>query len=249
MSRYFRVIILITLIAGCLIPYADAVAEGRSDAVRFRFAPYLWLSEYSGSVYSRGTESDLNTDAFDFNQNLAGFMHIQATWHNRFALLFDHNYRRWDKIYKIPADVSKVSGWMYTTEISGAYAITDKYIIVPELIIGGRFTHLRSKIVDAIGTTDEKTRTWFDPFIGFRATVPLSPRFFAAARGDIGGILVGSKASWNVSGLIGYRIINAVSIGAGYRVYDVRYETGDGEDLFKYDVQTRGPFTGVEFYF
>jgi hypothetical protein len=209
----------------------------------------LWFGEYSGSVYSRGERYDLNTDFLDFSQSLAGFLYLQASWQDRFALLFDHNYRRWTKSYSQEANASKVSGWLYTTQLAGAYTLTEDQPVIPELIVGGRITHLTSKLTDSSGVSHERTRTWFDPFIGLRATAPVISRFFVSARGDVGGILVGSKASWNFSGLVGYRLGLLASIGAGYRIYDVDYETGEGDDLFNYDVQTRGPFLGVEFHF
>lgn len=249
MSKFNRIIVAVATIAACLSLAGEAAGRDRGAGPRFSFAPYLWFTDYSGSVHSRGERYDLDTDFLNLSQSMAGFLYIQATWQERFALLFDHNYRRWDIKSGEAGNVNKASGWMYTTQLAAAYALTEDKPVVPELIIGGRINHLSSKVVDSARVSDERTRTWFDPFIGLRTTAPLGPRFFVSARGDIGGILTGSKSNWSVSGLLGYRIGYIASIGAGYRIYDVRYETGEGDDLFEYDVQSHGPFLGMEFYF
>jgi hypothetical protein len=223
---------------------ADDYGDGR---VRFRFAPYFWFNDYSGTVYSRGTEYDLNTDAFKFSGNVGGFLHIEA-YRGKFAILFDHNYRRWNKNFDFSVDVAKASGWVYTTEIAGAYNMAETDITQFELLIGGRISHLKSEVVDQAGGVTDRSRTWFEGLAGGRFSVHVSRRLLFVLRGDIGGVLTGSDLTWNISPAVGYRLAGIVSVFGGYRIYDVDYEADKEDNLFKYDVQTKGPFLGFEFY-
>ena len=66
------------------------------------------------------------------------------------------------------------------------------------------------------------------------------------ARGDLGGLGIGSKLSWNLFAGVSYGV-GSVSFLAGYRIWSADYETGSGADRFEWDVTSGGPGLGIAF--
>ncbi len=87
------------------------------------------------------------------------------------------------------------------------------------------------------------SKTWVDPFIGFRAKLRLTNKLYLAARGDIGGFGVGSDMTWNVFGGIGYQWNERFSTELGYRLLVTDYANGG----FVYDMRTSGIYLGMSF--
>jgi hypothetical protein len=116
-----------------------------------------------------------------------------------------------------------------------------------ECIAGGRWTNVENSVTDST-VRRERRKTWYEPLLGLRAGAELAPRFSLWLRADAGGYLFGSDLTWNVSGLVNYQIHRVWSLILGYKIYDVDYETGSNESLFRYDVQTRGLFFGMVLY-
>ena len=129
-----------------------------------------------------------------------------------------------------------------------------------DLLVGGRYWYLSGDIdVGLVRDTngnqvarsisENGSRQWIDPFIGFRTRFQLTKDLLMVFRGDVGGFSVGSKFGWNVSGYLGYSVSEMVSLWAGYRALGVNYQTGSGTDKFVYDVTIQGPAIGVGFRF
>ena len=95
----------------------------------------------------------------------------------------------------------------------------------------------------------DRTKTWFDPFIGARASVPAGRKWLFLLRADIGGFGVGSNFAWQIYPVVSYRFSNLFGLSVAYRVLSMDYESGNGTDLFKYDVTTFGPEIGLLFHF
>ncbi len=134
----------------------------------------------------------------------------------------------------------------YVTLLEGAFG----YNVVSwlDVIVGGRYFKLKA-VIREIGVSEvEKRKSWFDPFIGVRARAFVMRPFFVFARGDIGGFGVGSDFAWNLSAGLGFKMAN-FAVLAGYRIWDVKYETGEGQSLFRYDVQHAGPQAGFTLFF
>lgn len=49
--------------------------------------------------------------------------------------------------------------------------------------------------------------------------------------------------------MVGYRFSKLFALVAAFRVLDMKYETGEGSDLFIHDVTTFGPELGLMLHF
>ena len=95
----------------------------------------------------------------------------------------------------------------------------------------------------------EKDKTWVDPIVGLALHSPLESRFLLRLYAEIGGFGLGSDFAWQIFPSIGFRITESVSLEFGYRWLDVDYSSGEGNELFGYDVLTQGPLGGIGFRF
>jgi len=93
------------------------------------------------------------------------------------------------------------------------------------------------------------TKQFVDPLVGLKLRQPLGGRWHFTMQADIGGFGVSSDFAWELFLLIGRDVGKRGALGVGYRVLSTDYETGSGNQLFKYDVVTQGPFFGMAFHF
>lgn len=95
----------------------------------------------------------------------------------------------------------------------------------------------------------ENSEEWVEPFVGARAGVSLSERWYLGIRGDVGGFgLDGSSFAWQVVPALAYVWEfqgGNVGLLAGYRALGQDYES----DGFEWDVVTHGPVVGFTIQF
>jgi hypothetical protein len=119
-----------------------------------------------------------------------------------------------------------------------------------EVLVGGRLNALSASLVGDGGDVDrEANETWFDPFLGARLQVPGTGKWRLAIRGDVGGFGVGAESVWQVYPVVGYRFSRLLEAVAAYRWLDTDYQTGEGENEFRYNVTTFGPEFALTFHF
>jgi hypothetical protein len=126
-----------------------------------------------------------------------------------------------------------------------------------DALAGLRWTHLDTDVrlnrgahttVLPEGNHFDDDYDYVDPFIGARARLPLADRLGFTVQSDIGGFDVGSDLSWQVMGLIGYRLdLGGLDseIFMGYRALDQRYDRSG----FTWDVTVHGPVFGMGLHF
>ena len=123
-----------------------------------------------------------------------------------------------------------------------------------DVLGGGRYWNLSGDL-DAyapeahLSFSKSGSKDWIDPFVGLRFRLNLTQDLLLFLRGDVGGVSVGSRFSWNASAILGYSISRVVSVGLGYRALYVDYESGSGSNKFEYKVTMYGPMVGAGFYF
>ena len=100
---------------------------------------------------------------------------------------------------------------------------------------------LESKLNARAARTDD----WWDPFIGLRARYNFNDRFYATAKGDVGGFGVGSEFTWQAEAALGCKLTQRVFTEVGYRAFGVDYE----DNGLTYDVVMHGAqiTMGIEF--
>jgi hypothetical protein len=134
-----------------------------------------------------------------------------------------------------------------TLELTGRYRVA-REPVTAELLAGGRYTRLESSLdltagaLPAVAVSD--TQRWLDPMVGLNTFLELGSRWSLQARGDAAGFEVGAELTWQLLGVLHYRIDDAWSVGVGYRHFDVDYEN----DGFVYDVTSAGLIVGAGFY-
>ena len=104
---------------------------------------------------------------------------------------------------------------------------------------------IEKAIKNAIPQEVSGSKSWVDPFVGFRARYNFTDNLYLAARADIGGFGISSKLAWQAYGALGYQFNNHWSSEFGYRYLSIDYEKGG----FVYDAAMGGAFVGLKYAF
>jgi len=120
-----------------------------------------------------------------------------------------------------------------------------------DVLLGARVNILESSLdLPTPGLSVSETKTWVDPIVGAMLRLPLGEsRWTAAMRADIGGFGIGSSFAYQLYPQLGFRASRLISIHAAYRYMNMDYDTGSGNDYFRYDMSTFGPELGIAFHF
>lgn len=168
----------------------------------------------------------------------------------------------------IDTDLELSTAWF---ELLGGYRFFDRALgaedsstrLNADIFLGGRITDVHSD-ANLTAATDitlpdgvtqipagssagiDQSKTWFEPFLGARASLQLSEHWRMSLRGDIGGFgVAGADFAWQVVGGFGYswRMKSArAEAFLGYRALSQDYSDGD----FAWDVLTHGPIIGAQ---
>jgi hypothetical protein len=100
-------------------------------------------------------------------------------------------------------------------------------------------------------STYEDSDWWLEVFAGGRLTYWVGHHWAVTLRADVGGISYQEERvfSWKLVPSLTYRPLNALSIVAGYKIYDFNYEEGSGEDAFELDALLHGPTLTIMVHF
>jgi opacity protein-like surface antigen len=79
----------------------------------------------------------------------------------------------------------------------------------------------------------------------------IDEKLAAGVRFDFGGFGIGegSNLTWNLLAGIDYKLKENMSLKAGYRIFDLDYDSGSGNKKFGIDAQFRGPIFGIAIKF
>ena len=129
-----------------------------------------------------------------------------------------------------------------TAEVTlvGGYRVVNKGPVTVDLLAGGRMNFFKTTLqLDGPNRSAEGsvTKNWLDPLIAARMSAPLGGKWSFGAYGDLGGIIFGSKITWQLAPTINYQISRKMTLGAGWRYYKVNRDKGD----FLYNVHQSGP--------
>jgi hypothetical protein len=92
---------------------------------------------------------------------------------------------------------------------------------------------------------------YFEPFLGVRLGLWLTPKFILNLKGDVGGFgLVGDDhVDCNLEALLGYRVSKHVYAWAGYRAHGAWYDFGQDLVQVKVAMWIHGPALGMTYAF
>ena len=114
---------------------------------------------------------------------------------------------------------------------------------------GARYVDLTAGIRGPLARFGERAQTWWDPVVGAEIRLQSTSKVRLRLRGDVGGFGAGSSFSGQLEPVLDWRVKKWMSLQLGYRLYYCDYETGSGQDLFRYDVTTQGLQMGATLHF
>lgn len=231
-----------------MLAAVPAAAQGwQYDAVL-----YGWISGLDGTIgLGRAVDEPLEASFSD----LAGYLDFAAAGHfeahnPKMVLLTDIYYVNLgaERDAEIGRQTVKVNmdfrQWIL--EFGGGYRVSEQF----DLLLVGRY------YIFDIGTTtsgisgqetNEKNRSWGDVFVVGRYHKGFGQKWLFSLRGDVG--LGGSSFAWFGNAGLGYKFSDLFTLGLGYRILSLDYETGAGVDYFKYDMTTNGLGLALGFSF
>jgi hypothetical protein len=241
-----------------------------TDKWNIEFTPYFWAAELKGDATLRGRTGSVDASFSDILDNLdIAFMGRAEAWQGRWGLFFDGLYM------DLGADFTTPRG-LVSTDIDVKMTILDFGIghrlwdtavgqnsnqrLSFDLLAGGRYMNLDGEIdiktngplADIVaGRKFGRREEWVEPIVGGRLRWDLNNKLAAAVRFDFGGFDIGegSNLTWNLLAGIDYKLKENMSLKAGYRIFDIDYDSGSGNKEFGLDAQFRGPIFGLTILF
>ena len=229
---------------------AAPVTEAVDDSDKWHFATigYIWFASAKGEtdviVPLDPVGLDLSfgdvLDAFKF-----AFMGAAEARKGRLVILGDLTFIHLDATKGIDIrnqDFLDAELDSRTAEVTllGGYRVVNEGPVLVDLLAGGRLNFFKTSLqLEGPNNSAEGSvkQTWFDPLIAARANAPLGGKWDLAIYADLGGIVTGSKVTWQGFATVNYQVSRKIKLGAGWRYYKVNYENGD----FLYDVAQSGP--------
>lgn len=252
--------IILLLALSSLSAYAQ---EEDRDAgkLHFTIAPYLWIVNIDATNTVGYVSLPVEVSFGDLFKAMkfGGQAHVELK-QNKWGAILDMTYMNIgedDMAFQLLPEIPSLEAfanyrfkvWMF--ELGGTYRLAGSMDNALEILLGARW--MRSKLdldvtlgpLELSGGYDED---WIDPIIGARYYAALGSKWFTSLRGDIGGFSVGSKFSYHITGLLGFRISRVIDIGLGYRHMDIDYSNEkEGRELFKFDGYQTGFLVGLNF--
>jgi len=225
----------------------------------FTVAPYVIFPFMNGSLTLANQTVDVNLKTGDILKRLnwALMLYFEAT-HPKFAIATDLLYMNLGQGGQLP--VSGRSADLKMQQLAAEFVFLGRIVEWFELGAGGRVNFVQAGLTAPAGmvlpaVNLDFRRTWFDPLIAMRFSVPFkNDHWRLGLRADVGGFTLGSTYAWQVYPYGGYNFdgINGkrvFELGVAFRAIGMKYETGSGLNRFVYDMIIWGPQLGFLFHF
>jgi hypothetical protein len=257
LSRYWRLQFVIGSILAIFVFLPSATspvlaqstssAGKNSDEWKFTLAPYLMIPWMDGTVAVRGRDHELNVSPGNIFSNL------------QFGAMgyFEARKAKWgagvDAVYMaLGTDVDRPSANVDFNQ--GAYTFVGLRQLNEKvnLVFGARWNVLQGKLEfkgPILTGTFEDTKQWVEPIVGLKLKQRLRGSCSFMFEGDIGGFGAGSDFAWQLWPMVGIDVSKHTTLAIGYRVLSEDYDTGSGNQYFKYDVITQAMVFGAAFKF
>ena len=266
-----RISLLPVGLIGSLVAPLVVARDFVSDDWQFSLTPYVWAISANGDATVKGVETDVDTSFSDVLENLnMAVMAVGEARKGRFGLFTNIIYADLEfddtrRLLRIHTDAKalylgvgayyRLGPWNLSSEHgdAGPKLIVDPYV-------GGRYTYvdadlkLRTNGPRITGDlTPSASKDWFDPIVGVRTIWQFTPNVHLMALGDV-GVFGDSDTSWQVAGLLGYRLgifggHDNGQVLVGYRALHQDYSDGSGRNKFKWDGTLKGPVIGLTINF
>lgn len=219
--------------------------QAQTDEWKFKVAPYFMGAAMSGKTTVRGRESNLDLSASDIFNNLQfGFMGYFEARKGHWGLGSDTVYMALGASSELPStnvDVNQLAWTIWGIREINPWA---------DLVFGARWNRIEGELnFKNLDIQVGDTKDWVDPVVGIRLSSDRYKRFHAGLLADIGGFGVASDFAWEIFPTVGVSLGRHAALTFGYRWLDMKYETGEGDEQFGYDVLTQGPTFGLSLDF
>jgi len=239
---------LLTAALGCapVALAAQAPAEGDADRLEWIVAPYLLIPNMSGDVTVRNQTIGVDAgpgDIFDRLQ-FGAMLYVQVR-KGAWGGAVDGLYMNLEQDAKqVNATAGAKQGMV---DMSAFRRLTPAI----DVLLGARVNIMENSLdLPTPGVSVSTSKTWVDPIIGVLLHLPLGEsKWTAGMRADIGGFGIGSSFAYQLYPQLGFRASRLISLHAAYRFMNMDYDTGSGNDYFRYDMSTFGPELGLAFHF
>ncbi len=239
---------LALLLVGVLPTKAQSQSSGKSpDKWNFTVAPYLIIPWMDGTTAVRGQTVDINVKPSQIFDNLQfGAMGYFEARKSKWGVGIDAVYMA------LGTDVARPSANVDFNQ--GAYTFMGMRQLNKKVdfLVGARWNVLQGNLDfkgPLITGNFKQTRQWVEPIVGLKLRQPLGRRCHFTMEGDIGGFGAGSDFAWQLFPVVGIDVSKHTTLGVGYRALSENYQTGSGNQMFKYDVVTQGLVLGMSFNF
>ena len=268
-SVALKVVIVVVVLFACPLVYGQDEL-GSTDKWNIEFTPYFWAAELKGDATLRGRTGSVDVGFSDLLDNLdIAFMGRVEAWKGRWGLFFDGLYMDLGSEFTTPRGLvsADIDVKMTMLEFGIGYHLWETQVgkegsqkLSFDLLGGGRYMNLEGEVDIVVGgplaglglgRTFGRREEWVDPIVGGRLRWDLNDKLAAAVRTDFGGFGIGegSNLTWNFLAGIDYKLSQKMSLKAGYRIFDIDYDSGSGNKKFGIDAQFRGPIFGLTILF
>jgi len=246
MSRNPHVSVLLAALGTCVAPIAPA-----QDAWEHRLGVYLMAAGLDGTSQIGPVATDVDVGFGELLEALEiGGMGFWQAEKGDVTVTVDAMYAA------LAADDTGPFGVRFDVDVDQLILGTDVAYRMNEsfqLLAGLRYVSLdmELRVRSPTGATlrGADKQDWIDPYVGANATWPINDAWSFVLRGDIGGFGVGSDFAWNVVARFNWNFSENMFAAFGYRILDMDYENGSGNNLFAYDVAQSGPIAGIAWRF
>jgi hypothetical protein len=236
-----------------LVCAAPAAAQPAPDTWQVTVAPYLMGASMNGTTTVRGIDVEANLSASEILSNLQfGAMGIVVARKGDWGVGGDIIWMALGSTFERQTGLIRPSGALDVNQ--GAFAFYGLRRLAPyaDVTFGARVNVLQGKLrfdapLQALG--GDQSKTWADPLVGFILRTPGGRRVGLRVYSEIGGFGAGSDFEWQIFPTVYVGLGERASLDFGYRWLDMKYDDGEGDQLFGYDVLTQGPVAGFTFRF
>jgi hypothetical protein len=246
----------------CLTPGLEsrAATSDTKSEWQFEITPYLFGASLDGTVGIRGVNADVKVPLSELLQSLdSTFMATVEARKDDWIILFDGMYFRFEgegaRSWQGPLGIGSATGTLEATVTQQFYHPSLGYRVVDGPITvdgfgGVRYTQADTELVLTAttgpllpdGTLSMRARkSWWDPVVGIRTTLPLAQNWSLLGYFDVGGFGVGSDITYQAIAGVTWQFGRHFSAKTGYRYLYQDFE----EDGFVWDMSLQGFFVGL----
>ena len=239
----FRVVGIFLFVLG--IFFSPISAQAQDGNWEYALVLPLWGAGLDGEVAARGHTVEVDQSFGDVLSNMEfGFAGALRAHKDRWAVTGEFLYVGLGATPTLPGGNSvevDVDQWLISGDMG--YQLGTNF----EVLGGARIVSLQNKLQfkGPLGVEVEADKTWVDPVVGFRYAPVLGENLQLWTRFDIGGFDVGSDLTWQLNANVVWLFSDRTALSIGYRVLDMKYDDGEGDEGFVYDATSHGPMLGL----